>query len=410
MHGARKSGLNVKQAANDITEFGDTPGGSADDEICRFLRTSALVPITIAAWESGALFHVNEAAAAMVGVSAAELNGRSILEFYVDPRQREALLRAINAGGGSARSEVQLRRADNRRIWVKVEARRVFYRGALSVIAIGHDITDHKDRARELARTQDQLSRQTNDLTAGELAIKQRSAEAASRAKSAFMTHMSHELRSPLNSILGFSELIRDLHFGRDQVDKYVEYGGYINQAGTHLLALIDDILDLAKVEAGKLELQPSRFDLNEVLDECARMLRPMVQRRGLALHVTGIAPDPALTADRRRTKQMVLNLLSNAVKFTPGGGRVELSAQRTADQAIVITIADTGVGMTDSQIKLALQPFGRVAGSAASDPTGTGLGLPIVKNLIEAHGGDLQILSELNRGTIARLVFPAER
>src|SRR6185369_7933474 len=99
MHGARKRELNVKQAANDITEFGDTPGGSADDEICRFLRTSALVPITIAAWESGALFHVNEAAAAMVGVSAAELNGRSILEFYVDPRQREALLRAINACG-----------------------------------------------------------------------------------------------------------------------------------------------------------------------------------------------------------------------------------------------------------------------------------------------------------------------
>ncbi len=398
----------MRPVANDITEFGDIPGGSADDEICRFLRSSSLVPITIAAWENGTLFHANAAAAEMVGVAPAQLNGRSVLDFYVDPRQREALLRAINAGGGTAKSEVELRRPDNQRFWVKVEARRVSYRGAMSVIAVGHDITDHMDRARQLARTQDQLTRQTHDLSTGELAIKHRSAEAASRAKSAFLAHMSHELRSPLNAILGFSELIRDQHYGRDQVQKYAEYGSYINQAGTHLLALIDDILDLAKVEAGRLELQPSSFDLNELLDECARMMRPMVERRGLALHFTGMAPDPLLTADRRRAKQMVLNLLSNAIKFTPGGGKVELTANRLPDGTIAITIADTGVGMTESQIKLALQPFGRVAGSAARDPTGTGLGLPIVQNLIEAHGGKLQIVSELNRGTIARLLFPA--
>lgn len=400
----------MKQAANDITEFEDAPGGSAEREICRFLRTSALVPISIAAWESGVLYHANEAAAALVGISPAELNGRSVNEFYVDPNQREALLRAIIAGGGSARSQVQLKCADGRRIWVDVEARRVSYRGELCVIAIGHDITDHIDRARQLAKTRDQLNRQTTELTKGELLIRQRSAEAANRAKSAFMAHMSHELRSPLNAILGFSEVIRDLHFGGALVGKYAEYGGYIHQAGSHLLALIDDILDLAKVEAGKLELQPSRFDLNALLDECARMMRPMVEQRGLALGVMGMAPDPLLTADRRRTKQMILNLLSNAIKFTPGGGRVELSAQRTADGAVTVTVLDTGVGMTDSQVKLALQPFGRVAGSAARDPTGTGLGLPIVKNLIEAHGGKLQIQSELNRGTIARLVFPAKR
>ncbi|MEZ5833792.1 MAG: PAS domain-containing sensor histidine kinase [Dongiaceae bacterium] len=400
----------MRPVANDITEYGDLPGGSADDEICRFLRTSALVPITITAWESGNLFHANEAAAAMVGLSTRELNGRSILEFYVDPRQRDALLRAINANGGTAMSEVEMRRADGRRIWVNVEGRRVSYRGALSVIAVGQDITDHVERARELAKTQDQLSRQTSDLTTGELLIRQRSAEAASRAKSAFLAHTSHELRSPLNAILGFSEMIRDLHFGPDQLEKYAKYGGYINQAGTHLLALIDDILDLAKVEAGKLELQLSRFDLNALLDECARMMRPMVERRGLALHVSGMAPDPHLTADRRRAKQMILNLLSNAIKFTPGGGRVELTARRLDDQRIAVAISDTGVGMTESQIKLALQPFGRVPGSAAGDPTGTGLGLPIVQNLIEAHGGQLQIVSELNRGTIARLVFPAER
>ena len=219
---------------------------------------------------------------------------------------------------------------------------------------------------------------------------------------------MSHELRSPLNAVLGFSEVIRGLHFGQEQIEKYAEYGGYIHQAGSHLLALIDDILDIAKVEAGKLDLQPSSFDLSELLDECARMMRPMVDGRGLALHVTGNAAGLSLTADRRRSKQMVINLLSNAIKFTHPGGRVELAAHRMADGAIAITVADTGIGMSEDQIALALEPFGRVENAAIKDPTGTGLGLPIVQNLIEAHGGRLQIRSQLKRGTLARLVFPA--
>ena len=154
--------------------------------------------------------------------------------------------------------------------------------------------------------------------------------------------------------------------------------------------------------------MQPSSFDLSELLDECARMMRPMVDSRGLALRVTGSAADLALTADRRRTKQMIVNLLSNAIKFTHTGGLVEVAAQRMADGAIAITVADTGIGMSEDQIAVALEPFGRVENSSIKDPTGTGLGLPIVKNLIEAHGGRLQIRSQLKRGTIVRLVFPA--
>jgi two-component system cell cycle sensor histidine kinase PleC len=138
-------------------------------------------------------------------------------------------------------------------------------------------------------------------------------------------------------------------------------------------------------------------------------MMRPMAERGGLGFQVIVTAPGLALTADRRRAKQMILNLLSNAIKFSQPGCRVELSAHRTPDKATVIAVADTGIGMSEDQVALALEAFGRVEGSAASDPTGTGLGLPIVKNLIEAHGGKLQILSELNRGTIARLVFPAQ-
>ncbi len=383
----------------------DTTLGPAEDEISRLLRTSSLVPLTIAAWDSGALLHANDAAAALVGVPADALRGRSILEFYVDPEQRHALLHAIEAGAGEAFAEIQLRRADGRQIWVKVAARRMTYGGVPCLLAISQDITEQKEQARALTEAQEQLRRQASNLNLDE----RQAAQAASRAKSAFLAHMSHELRSPLNAILGFSEVIRGLHFGRDQVEKYAEYGGYIHQAGTHLLALIDDILDIAKVEAGKLDLQPSSFDLTELLDECARMMRPMVDGRGLALQVTGNAAGLSLTADRRRTKQMILNLLSNAIKFTHAGGRVELAAHRLADGAIAITVADTGIGMSEDQIAVALEPFGRVESSSIKDPTGTGLGLPIVQNLIEAHGGRLQIRSQLKRGTIARLVFPAQ-
>ncbi|WP_162916705.1 PAS domain-containing sensor histidine kinase [Dongia deserti] len=379
--------------------------GPADEEISRLLRLSSVVPVTIAAWETGALLHANDAAAAMFGTSAEALSGRSILEFYVEPERRGALLRDIDAGTGGTQKQVQLRRADGSTIWVKVAAQRVSYRGTPSVFKISHDITEHMDRARQLAEAQEKLSRQASNLNSSA----QTSAEAASRAKSTFLAQMSHELRSPLNAILGFSEVVRGLHFGRDQVDKYAEYGGYIHQAGTHLLALIDDILDLAKVEAGKLELKRTPFDLVELLDECARMMRPMIDGRGLKLQVYGTAASLMLTADRRRTKQMVINLLSNAIKFTHPGGKVEMAVQRTPDQAIAVTVSDTGIGMSQAEIAVALEPFGRVGNAAATDPTGSGLGLPIVKNLIEAHGGKLQILSELNRGTIARLIFPAQ-
>ncbi|HJR21761.1 MAG TPA: PAS domain-containing sensor histidine kinase [Dongiaceae bacterium] len=382
----------------------DITPGPAENEISRLLRTSSLVPLTIAAWDSGALLHASAAAAALIGVPVEALRGRSMLEFYVDPEQRRALQRAIEAGAGEAFAEIQLRRADGRHIWVKAAARRMTYGGVPCVLAIGQDITEHKEQARALAEALEQLRRQASNLNLDG----RQAAQAASRAKSAFLAHMSHELRSPLNAILGFSEVIRGLHFGRGQVDKYAEYSGYIHQAGTHLLALIDDILDIAKVEAGKLDLQQSSFDLADLLDECARMMRPMVDGRGLALHVTGNAAGLSLTADRRRVKQMIVNLLSNAIKFTHPGGRVELTAQRMADGAIAITVADTGIGMSDDQLAMALEPFGRVENAAIKDPTGTGLGLPIVKNLVEAHGGRLQIASALNRGTVARLMFPA--
>ena len=388
----------------DPTQHSGMPDEAA---VGALLRAAPGVPTVIAAWDSGEILALSEAAARLLGASGEALAGRSIVDFHADPAQHAALLRRIEAGNGAAQAELAMRAADGRALWIAVSAWRIAYDGRPALLTIGHDMTVHHDRARQLAETQERLARHTSDLTAGELRIKQRAAEAANRAKSEFLAHMSHELRSPLNAILGFSEMVRDLHLGRDQIGKYTEYGGYIHQAGEHLLALINDILDLAKVEAGRLKLQPKPFELGELLGECARMVQPMAERARLIFGVAAPAPI-TLTADRLRTKQMIINLLSNAIKFTPAGGKVELSSHRQADGAVVIAITDTGVGMTTEEIAIALEPFGRTDTAAIDDPTGTGLGLPIVRSLIGAHGGRLEILSEPGRGTTARLVFPA--
>ncbi len=388
------------------------PNGPTDDAaVYRFLRTAPIIPVTISEWSTGTILHVNAAAAALLGMPAEAALGRSMREFYGDPARRERFIAAIAEGNGIARMELELKRADGARVWVAASAGRIRYHGKDAILSVVNDITLQKAREAELAEASRKLAAQTADMMrlTAELRLKKHAAEAANAAKSSFLAHMSHELRSPLNAILGFAEIVRDMHFGTDTVERYARYGGHIHEAGTHLLALIDDILDLAKVEAGKLELQPARFDLVELLEECAQMMRPQAEARSLDFQVSLLQSELALNADRRRVKQMVVNLLSNAIKFTQPGGRIDLEAYRADDGGIAVLVADSGVGMTPEQILLALEPFGRVRGSVAIDPTGSGLGLPIVRNLIEAHGGKLEIVSEPDKGTVARLLFPAD-
>ncbi len=389
----------------------DNTSGLADDSaVYRFLLTAPMVPVAISEWTTGNILHVNDMAAALFGLPADAILGRSMAEFYGDPAGRERFLRAIAENDGVTRMDLELRRADGGFIWVQAAGGRIRYRGMDSIIAVINDITVQKLREAELAEAGRKLTEQAADLTrlTAELRVKKHAAEAANAAKSSFLAHMSHELRSPLNAVLGFAEVVRDMHFGQDKIERYRQYGGFIHQAGTHLLALIDDILDLAKVEAGKLDLQSTTFVLAELLDECARMMRSLAERRDVIFQVT-LPPTPQLlTADRRRVKQMVVNLLSNAMKFTAGGGKVVLDVQKLADGSVAISITDTGIGMDVDQVQVALEPFGRVRGAGGADPTGTGLGLPIVRNLIEAHGGRLLLHSEPGKGTVARLIFPA--
>jgi PAS domain S-box-containing protein len=234
-------------------------------------------------------------------------------------------------------------------------------------------------------------------------------AEEANRAKVAFLANMSHELRTPLNAILGFAEVIRDQLYGADD-RRYAEYARFICESGGHLLTIINDILDMAKMDAGQLQLFESEFDLGALIQrQCDLMVR-RAQDSGVTV-TAEVAPDlPALRADEVRVRQIVLNLLSNAVKFTPAGGTVTVSAGVRPDGRMAITVADTGIGMTEDEVAVAMQPFRQVEADLARRYDGTGLGLPITKSLAALHGAELSIASEKGRGTAVTVLMPAAR
>ncbi len=235
-------------------------------------------------------------------------------------------------------------------------------------------------------------------------------AEMASRAKTEFLANMSHELRTPLNAVIGFSEIIRKEMFGPVGVREYKDYAGDINASGLHLLELINDILDMSKAEAGKLDLAESPVLLPKCVASCLRL----IEERAAAgsVRVLNRIPDdlPPLWADERRVKQLLINLLSNAVKFTPHGGQVTVECAITTDGELVLTVADTGIGMSPEDIQRAMRPFEQIDASLDRRFEGTGLGLPIVKSLIELHDGRLDIQSEVGVGTRVSLHFPADR
>ena len=234
-------------------------------------------------------------------------------------------------------------------------------------------------------------------------------AEAANRAKTEFLASMSHEFRTPLNAILGFSEIIRDEIVGGVHPPVYRDYGGYIHEAGGHLLSLINNVLDLSKMEAGRFELHLEAVSVTMVIAACRSMIYGSSEKAGVAVNIE-VAPDvPKIMLDALRAKQILLNLLSNAVKFTPVGGTVTVRATRTSDGGVVVSVADTGIGMRPEDIPIALTPFQQIDGVLTRRYQGTGLGLSLAKRLTELHEGTLEIESALGAGTTVRVVFPGK-
>jgi signal transduction histidine kinase len=232
-------------------------------------------------------------------------------------------------------------------------------------------------------------------------------AELANRAKSDFLANMSHELRTPLNAIIGFSEVIASEMLGPILDKKYLEYIRDIHASGMHLLAIVNDVLDMSKIEAGKYELTSQAVDARQVISESVKMVSERARSRNIDLVVQQPSEDVVIFADERAIKQITLNLLSNAVKFSPEGGRIDIRVSLDNVNGFQLEIEDRGDGMSEDEIQRALQPFGQVKAVMTREHSGTGLGLPITKGLVEAHGGQLDIKSQPGVGTVARVVLP---
>jgi signal transduction histidine kinase len=238
-----------------------------------------------------------------------------------------------------------------------------------------------------------------------EIADKSRLLEAASRLKSEFLANMSHELRTPLNAILGFSEVLAERMFGEVN-DKQAEYLQDILSSGRHLLSLINDILDLSKVEAGRLELELGRFHLPTALDNALPLVRERATRHGITLTQTVDAAVGDIVADERKVKQILLNLLSNAVKFTPEGGRVGVTVT-AADGVVTIAVSDTGIGIAPEDQAAIFEEFRQVGREDARKQEGTGLGLTLAKKFVELHGGRIWVESHVGQGSTFSFTLP---
>ena len=241
------------------------------------------------------------------------------------------------------------------------------------------------------------------------LAAKQR-AEEASSAKSDILARISSEIRTPLNSIIGFSEVMIGARFGSVGNDRYREYLNDIRASGVHIVSLLNDLLDLSKIDAGKLELTFTSVDVNDVVRSCVASMQPQANREQILIRTSLLSSLPPVVADVRSVRQITVNLLSNAIKFTGAGGQVIVSTAHSDDDEIVLRVRDTGIGMSGTDLRAAIEPFRQLENSSHWDSTGTGLSLRLTKALADANHATFQINSKVNNGTLVEIAFPATR
>lgn len=346
----------------------------------------------------GKIIDANPAMARILGYkNEAEIlanGGLSLEQFYDDPFRWGQIRDALISQRSAIRAESIIRRRDGTSIWVSEHIRMYIDKKSGNPLYFeGHieDITAQKDSENALI-----LAKEEADM--------------ASRSKSEFLANMSHELRTPLNAIIGFAEIIKNEIFGEVGSPEYVDYSNDIFESGTHLLGLINDILDMSKIESGNRELNEGVVDLESVINSSLRIIRPRADMAGLQIH-TNIAPNlPFIRAEERAMKQIVLNLLSNAVKFTEPAGEIFISLGMDRNGRIYLSIRDTGIGIKEEDIATVMMPFGQIESALSRQREGTGLGLPLVKSLTELHGGDLDLQSELGQGTTITIYLPQER
>jgi PAS domain S-box-containing protein len=343
----------------------------------------------------GRIAQLSRSAEALFGYEADELRGRRFIELFV-PESRAA---AQDYFDGLARDGVASVLGGGREVIGCVR------RGGLvplfmTIGRIGGDEAKFCAVLRDLS----QWKRAEEDLLEST-----RRAERASAAKSDFLAKISHEIRTPLNTVLGFSEVMMEEQFGPLGNERYREYVRDIHAAGGQLVSLVNDLLDLSKIEAGKLDLTFASVNLNGLVQQCVALLQPQANRERIIIR-TSLAPHlPPLVADARSIRQIVLNLLSNSIKFTGAGGQVIVSTA-AGGRGAVLRVRDTGVGMSEKEIESALEPFRQLATSTRWGSGATGLGLPLTKALAEANGASFAIKSARNAGTLVEIAFAPPR
>ncbi len=348
--------------------------------------------------DRGRVLFASLAAQTLLGEPVQKILGEGLFE-RVHVADRPAYLTALSrslANNEAVAVEFRLRRAggSSRHVWVEMRCRPMPpsdggapERGG--IVAVTRDISDRKAQEGELLRTRDE-------------------AESASRAKTQFLANMSHELRTPLNAVIGFSEILNRELFGALGEARYRDYARLIHESGEHLLNVVNDILDMSKIEAGKFKIVKEPFDVGPLVKSCCDLMRHTAEQRSLSL-IVDIEPGiPELAADKRACKQMLLNVISNAIKFTDPGGWVRVSAKVVGGD-VALTVADNGIGIAEADLPKLGSPFVQANNSYDRSYDGAGLGLSVVKGLAKLHGGRLELTSMLGVGTTASIILPLD-
>jgi two-component system, cell cycle sensor histidine kinase DivJ len=350
--------------------------------------------------EKGRVVFASLGAQQLFGEPAQKVVGDGLLE-RVHVADRPAYLTALSrchANGEPIAVEFRVRRAGAsdpaRYVWVEMRCRPMRPQDGSAIerpstVAVTRDISDRKAQEAELTRTRDE-------------------AESASRAKTQFLANMSHELRTPLNAVIGFSEILNRELFGALGEARYRDYARLIHESGEHLLNVVNDILDMSKIEAGKFKIVKEPFDVASLVKSCCDIMRHTAEQRSLSL-IVDVAPGiPELPADKRACKQMLLNVISNAIKFTDPGGWVRVSA-RVVEGSVELVVADNGIGIAELDLPKLGNPFVQANNSYDRSYDGAGLGLSVVKGLARLHDGKLELASTLGQGTTATILLPLD-
>jgi PAS domain S-box-containing protein len=349
----------------------------------------------IALDETGRILGLNRSAEALFGYDQREVVGDAITVLLAPESHMVALDyldRLRSPGVGSLLN-------DGREVWGRVRQG-----GSMALFMTMGSVSEGPGR---------KFCAVLRDITAfkkaeGELMGAKRAAEEASAQKSDLLAKISHEIRTPLNAIIGFAEVMLEERFGPIGNDRYKDYLKDVHASGAHVMSLVNDLLDLAKIEAGRMDLSFTSVDLNILASACFTLMQPQAMRHRIVMRTSFAHKLPPVVADERSIRQILLNLVSNAIKFTDAGGQVILSTALTDRGEVAFRVRDTGIGMTEKEIEAALEPFRQIATSQRRG--GTGLGLPLTKALVEANRGALQIASHPREGTLVEVIFPPTR